>query len=68
MSRRLETLSPDRDTSGMQVETPTQGNETLTNVNTVVQESLGGYETRPQLVEPSLISTEIHKSSKCSKT
>ena len=59
-SRRLDTPSPDRDPSGMQVETPTQGNESLTNVNTVVQESLGGNKTRPQLVErSSQISTQI---------
>ena len=55
-SRRLETPIPDGDLSGEQVETPKQGNETLTNVNTVVQESLGGDETRPQLVESSQIS------------
>ena len=45
--------------SEVQVETPNQGNETLTNVKTIVQESLGGNEVRPQLEEPSQISTEI---------
>ena len=55
----METPSPDRDLSEVQLETPNQGNETLTNVNTVVQESLGTDEPRPQLVKPSQISTEI---------
>ena len=55
----METPFPDRDLSEVQVETPNQGNETLTNVKTVVQESLGEDETRPQLKEPNQISTEI---------
>ena len=55
----MKTPSLDRDFNEVQVETPNQGNETLTNVNTVVQESLGGDETRPRLVEHSQISNEI---------
>ena len=58
-SRGLETPSPDIDLSEAQVETPSQLNETLTNGNTVVQESLGGDETRPHLVESNQISNEI---------
>ena len=41
------------------METPNQGNETLTNINTIVQGSLGGDENRPQLLEPSQISNEM---------
>ena len=55
----LETPSTDREFSAAQVETPDQGNETLPNFGTVVQESLGGAETRPQLVESSQISNDI---------
>ena len=58
-SRRLETPSPERETSNTRVETPTTGNETLTNFNTVVQESLGKNTPRNQLVEPSQKSNEI---------
>ena len=58
-TRSLETPSPDRHLSEVQVETPNQGKETLTNVTTVVQESLGGDETSPLLVESSQISNEI---------
>ena len=56
-SRRLETISPERSTT--QVETPNTGNITLTNPDTVVQESLGEDNSEGQLVEPSQIGTEI---------
>ena len=36
-----------------------QGNETLTNVSTVIQEPLGENEDRSNLIEPSQISNEI---------
>ena len=42
-----------------QVGTPFTGNETLTNVNTVVQGDLGGNNLENQFTEPSQISTEI---------
>ena len=58
-SRRLETPSPDRELSEPQVETPMQGNETLTNVSTVIQGPLGENENRSSLIEPSQISNEI---------
>ena len=58
-SRRHETPSPDRELNEAQVETPMQGNETLTNVSTVVQEPLGENENRSNLIEPSQISNEI---------
>ena len=55
-SRRLETPSPERGTSEVRIETPSQGNETLTNVNLQSQESLGETDLRRRLVEPSQIS------------
>ena len=58
-SRRHETLSPDRHLSEAQVETPMQGNVTLTKISAVIQELLGGDENRPLLKEPSQISNEI---------
>ena len=58
-SRTQETPPPNKDLSEVQVETPIQGNETLTNVNTIVQGSLGGDKNRPQLIEPSQICNEI---------
>ena len=58
-SRRHETPSPERELSETQVETPMQGNETLTNVSTVIQEALGENENRSSLIEPSQISNEI---------
>ena len=58
-SRRLETPSPERETGEIRVETPNQGNETLTNVNLQSQESLGEVDFRPRLVEPSQVSKEI---------
>ena len=54
-SRRHETPSPDRELSEVQVETPKQGKETLTNVSTVIQEPLGENENRPNLIESSQI-------------
>ena len=56
-SRRLETPSPERETSEVRVEIP--GNETLTNVNLHSQGSLGETDLRPRLVEPSQVSNEI---------
>ena len=53
-SRRHETPSPDRDLSEAQVETPMQGNETLTNVSTVSEN-----EDRSNLIDPRQISNEI---------
>ena len=58
-SRRLETPSPKRESSEVQVETPSQGNVTLTNVNVQSQESFGEVDLKPQLVESSQISYEI---------
>ena len=60
-SRRLETPSPDRDLSEAQAETPNQGNETSTNVNTVVEDSFSGDEIRPRLVESSQISNDMDR-------
>ena len=58
-SRRHETPSPERELSETRVETPMQGNETLTNVSTVIQEPLGENENRSSLIEPSQISNDI---------
>ena len=58
-SRRHETPSPDRELSEAQIETPMQGNETLTTVSTVIQEPLGENENRSSLIEPNQISNEI---------
>ena len=58
-SRRHETPPPDRELSETQVETPMQGNETLTNISTVIQGPLGENENRPNLIEPTQISNEI---------
>ena len=58
-SRRLETPSPEREASEVRIETPSQGNETLTNVNLQSQESLGETDLRPRLVETSQVSNEI---------
>ena len=57
-SRRHETPSPERELSETQVETPMQGNETLTNVSTAIQEPLGENENRSSLIEPCQISNE----------
>ena len=53
-SRRLETPSPDREVEVTQIGTPITGNETLTNVNTVVQGGLGekNLEKRTSLLNP----------------
>ena len=56
---RLETRSSDRNWGEMQVGTPDQNNQTMNNVNTVIQNSLGEDEIRPQLIEPSQVSDEI---------
>ena len=52
--------SPEREKSNSQFETPNTDNETLTNFNTVVQESLCETDSRNQLNEPSQITNEIH--------
>ena len=58
-SRRLETPSPDREVEVTQIGTPITGNETLTNVNTVVQRDLGEDNLENQFTEASQISNEI---------
>ena len=58
-SRRLETPSPDREVEVTQVGTPITGNETLTNVNTIIQGDLGANNLEDQFTEPSQISNEI---------
>ena len=58
-SRRLETPSPDREVEVTQRGTPITGNETLTNVNTVIQRDLGEDNLENQFSEPSQISNEI---------
>ena len=58
-SRRLETPSPDRNPIEAQVDTSAQGNETLTNFNSVLQENLGENVSENPMVEPSQISNEI---------
>ena len=58
-SRRLETPSPEREVELTQVGTPITGNETLTNVNTVIQGDLGENNLEDQFTEPSQISNEI---------
>ena len=58
-SRRPKTPSPEREIGKTQVESPNTGNETLTNFNTVVQDSLGENNPENQLIEPSQISNEI---------
>ena len=57
-SRRLETPSAHKELSEAQIATPNQGDEALTNVNIVVQETLNDDELKPQLFE-SQISNEI---------
>ena len=52
-SRRLETPSPDREAEVTQIETPKTGDETLVDLNNVVQENLGGNSSENQLTEPS---------------
>ena len=58
-SRKLETLSPEREVNNTQVETPNTGNETVTNFNVNVQEGLGEGNSENQLTEPCQISNEI---------
>ena len=58
-SRRFETPSPDIEVEVTQVGTPITGNETLTNVNTVIQGDLGENNLDDQFTEPSQISNEI---------
>ena len=58
-SRRLRTLSPDGNLSETQLETSTQGNDTLTNIGSNTQGTSNGDEIRTQLIEPSQISNEI---------
>ena len=55
----METPSPDREVEVTQVGTPITGNETLTNVNTVVQGGLGENNLETQFTEPSQINNEI---------
>ena len=58
-SRRLQTPSPDKEVEITQAGTPITGIETLTNVKTVVQGSLGENNLENQFTEPSQISNEI---------
>ena len=58
-SRRLETLSPDREVEVTQVETPNTGNVTLPNINKVAQVNLGENNSENQLTESTQISNEI---------
>ena len=58
-SGRLKTPSPDREVEVTQVGTPITSNVTLTNVNSVVQGSLGENNLENQFAEPSQISNEI---------
>ena len=57
--RRLETPSFDRGFNETQIETSNQGNDTLTDVNSDIQETSGADNLRPHLIEPSRISNEI---------
>ena len=58
-TRRLETPSPEREIGNTQIESPNTVNETLTNFNTVVQDSSSENNPENQLIEPSQISNEI---------
>ena len=57
-SRRLGTPSPERSLTEVQVETSSQGNDTLVNVDSNVQGDLDNFELRSQLLEPSQLSNE----------
>ena len=57
--RRLGTPSPERSLSEVQVELPTQGNDTLVNVDSNAQGNLDNFELGSQLLEPSQLSNEI---------
>ena len=58
-SRRLETLSPEREIERNQTETPISGIVTLTNNNIVIQIILGENNSENKLTEPSQVSNEI---------
>ena len=58
-SRRLETPSPEREIERTQTETPISGNVTLTNNNTVIQNSFGENNSENILADPSQNSNEI---------
>ena len=58
-SRRLATPSPERGPKKTLVETPTQGNITLTNTDPNTQENLDDVGIRSQLIEPSQLINEI---------
>ena len=55
----MRTLSPDGNLSETQLETSTQGNDTLTNIGSNTQGTSSNDEIRTQLIEPSQISNEI---------
>ena len=58
-SKRLRTLSPEGDLSEIQLETSTQGNDTIVNIETNAQGTSYSSEIRPRLIESSQISNEI---------
>ena len=58
-SRTLETPSPDREVEVTQVGTRITGNETLTNVNTVIQGDSGKNNLENQFTEPCQISNKF---------
>ena len=58
-SRRLGTPSPGRSLTEVQVVTPTQGNDTLVNVDSNIRGNLDNFELGSQLIEPSQLSNEI---------
>ena len=58
-SRRLATPSPERGPNETLVETPTEGNITLTNTDPNTQENLDDVGIRSQLIEPSQLSNKI---------
>ena len=58
-SRRLQTPFPDGEVEVTQVGTPNTSNETLINVNTVIQGDLGENNLEDQFTEPSQISNEL---------
>ena len=55
----METPSPERDLNETKVETSTQGNVTLTNIDSNAQGSLDNGALRSQLIESSQLSNEI---------
>ena len=57
-SRRFGTPSPERSLTEVQVETSPQGNDTLVNADSNIQD-LDNFELRSQLIEPSQLSNEI---------